>query len=129
MIVALAIFRFNEKDPHDFKVGLMRRDDGLLVLPSMSWYTAAPIEVTAKHLLAQSVHADENWFDLEEIGNTEIQGDVLYSDVMSVWRTYVPDNIDVNPKIEWIDYGRLETISSRVVRHHLQALRRAQNRY
>jgi hypothetical protein len=129
MIVSLAIFRFNEKDPHDFQIGLVRDDDGLLGLPSMQWYNTAPIEVTAKHLLSQSVHADEDWFDLEEVGNTEVPGsDTEYIEVLSVWRTYVPDNIDVNPKIEWIDYGKLETISSRVVRHHLKALRRAKNR-
>jgi len=128
IIVGVAIFMFDDQDQSACRVGLTRTDDKKLVLPSTLWCDTGTLEATAKHILRTSVYADENWLNLEEMGNVEITMNSPHCSIMSVWRTYIPQNIETNTNIEWIEYARLESVGGRLVGHHLKALRRAFNR-
>ena len=126
VVISVAVFRFNEKDPLSFSVGLNRNFDNQLVLPSVFWCDASTIEVTAKYLLQEVVYVDTNWLDVEEVGVVEVMEELPY--VMCLWRSYVVDTLETNQDIEWVEYAKLESIGGRLVRDHLKALRRAFNR-
>ena len=126
IVVGLVVFRFNEKAPLSFSVGMNRNSTNQLVLPSVSWCDASTIEATAQYLLQEVVYCDTNWLDVEEVGVVEVMEELPY--IMCLWRSYVIDTLETNQDIEWIEYAKLESISGRLVRDHLKALRRAFNR-
>ena len=124
VFISLVAFRFNEESPEKLQIGLnIDHTTSLLKLPSISWNGKSDLRAMAEYLLRQTAHADVKWLGVEDVGVISSNGIIN-----TIWRTYIPDTIEVNQQLEWIPYDRIERECYRIVREDLTAIRRAFNR-
>jgi hypothetical protein len=127
IVLYLVVEQFNPKEPTGIKIGLFPEIYDNLHLPTTAVCDGKLLSDSLRLLLKNTIHIDPTWLDLDIVGSYSNIVNDSETCVFLIYKTRIPDNIDVHPALELIEYDKLAIVSRRISTDELRIIRRSFN--